>query len=183
MFQSLNQNTDRIEQCHLRFHILDLLDETQQLRHRGLNVRQELLWAELPIIYYVFELSSGSNSDNLIIAGVIGIKQMLEYLVNQGSVFCRNLDCDPLTEEDGNTTAQNIEPRFLFLHFDDDCVGQERIKVEMLLQHCGSQSYRCVYRVLEQDVLVIRRYNMSVQALFWYCSDTQGMHGDLPATV
>jgi hypothetical protein len=33
------------------------------------------------------------------------------------------------------------------------------------LQDCGSQSYRCVYRVLEQNVLVIGRYKMSVQAL------------------
>ena len=123
MFQSLNQNTNRVEQGHLRLHVLDLLDETQQLRHRGLNVRQELLWAEIPIIYYVFELSSGSDSDNLIVTGVIGVKQMLENLVNQRSVFCGDLDCDPLTEKDSNTATQNVESRLLFLHFDDNCVG------------------------------------------------------------
>lgn len=165
MFQSLNQNTNRVEQGHLRLHVLDLLDETQQLRHRGLNVRQELLWAELPIIYYVFELSSGSNSDNLIVTGVVGVKQMLENLVNQGSVFCGDLDCDPLTEEDSNTATQDVEPGLLFLYFDDDCIGKERVKVEMLLQDCGSQSYRCVYRVLEQDILVIGRYNVLVKVL------------------
>jgi hypothetical protein len=162
MFQTLNQNTNRAEQCHFRLHVLDLLDETQQLRHCSLYIRQELLRTELPIIYYILELSSGSNSNDLIITGVIGIKEVLEYLVNQGSVFCGNLDSDPLTKEDGNTTAQNIESRLLFLHFDDDCVGQKGIKVEMLLQDCGSQSYRCVYRVLEQDVFILRRYDVSV---------------------
>jgi hypothetical protein len=38
MFQSLNQNTNRIEQRHLRLHIVNLLNETQQLRHRSLNI-------------------------------------------------------------------------------------------------------------------------------------------------
>jgi hypothetical protein len=165
MFQSLDQNTNRVEQCHLRLHVLDLLDETQQLRHRGLNIRQELLGTELPIIYYILELSSGGNSDNLIVAGVIGIKQMLENLVDQRSVFCGDLDCDPLTEEDSNTTAKNVESGLLFLYFDDNCVGKERVKVEMLLQDCGSQSYRCVNRVLEQDILVVRRYNVLVKVL------------------
>lgn len=105
MFQSLNQNTNRVEQCHFRLHVVDLLDETQQLRHCSLHIRQELLGAELPIIYYVLELSSGSNSDDLIIARVVGIKQVLEDFVDQGSVFCRDLDSDPLTKQDGNTTA------------------------------------------------------------------------------
>jgi hypothetical protein len=149
MFQSLNQNTNCVEQCHLCLHIVDLLDEIQQLRHCSLNIWQELLWTELPIIYYILELSSGSNPDNLVVTGVIGIEQMLEYLINQGSVFCRDFDCDPLTEKDGNTTAQNVESGLLLLHLHNDCVGQEGIKVEVLLQDCSSQSYRCVYRVLE----------------------------------
>jgi hypothetical protein len=105
MFQSLNQNTNRIEQCHLRLHIVNLLNETQQLRHRSLHIRQELLWTELPIIHYILELSSSGDSDNLIVAGVVGVKQMLEYLVNQRSVFCRDLDCDPLAKEDGYMAA------------------------------------------------------------------------------
>ena len=105
MLQSLNQNTNRVEQCHFRLHVFDLLDETQQLRHCGLHIRQELFWTELPIVYYVLELSSSGDSDNLIVAGVVGVEQMLEYLVNQGSVFCRDLDGDPLTKQDGNATA------------------------------------------------------------------------------
>jgi hypothetical protein len=51
------------------------------------------------------------------------------------------------------------------LHLHNDCVGQEGIKVEVLLQDCGSQSYRCVYRVLEQNVLVLGRYKILVQTL------------------
>jgi hypothetical protein len=90
---------------------------------------------------------------------------MLENLVDQRSVFCGDLDCDPLTEEDSNTTAKNVESGLLFLYFDDNCVGKERVKVEMLLQDCGSQSYRCVNRVLEQDILVVRRYNVLVKVL------------------
>ncbi|KAG9967250.1 hypothetical protein KCU61_g770, partial [Aureobasidium melanogenum] len=39
------------------------------------SMLQELLWTELPIIYYILELSSGSNSDNLIIAGVTWVEQ------------------------------------------------------------------------------------------------------------
>ncbi len=105
MFQPLNQNTNRVEQCHLRLHVVDLLDETQQLRHCSLHIRQELLWTELPIVYYILELSSGGDSDNLIVAGVVGVEQMLEYLVHQRSVFCRDFDGDPLTKQDGNTTA------------------------------------------------------------------------------
>jgi hypothetical protein len=50
-------------------------------------------------------LSSSGDSDNLIVTGVVGVKQMLEYLIHQGSVLCRDLDCDPLAKEDGNTAA------------------------------------------------------------------------------
>lgn len=70
---------------------------------------------------------------------------MLEDFVDQWSVLCRHFDGDPLTQENSDTTAQNVESRFLFLYFDNDCVRQERIEVEMLLQDRGSQTNSCVY--------------------------------------
>ncbi len=82
---------------------------------------------------------------------------MLEDLVHNWLLLLGDLDSDPLGDDDGDAAADDVEAGFLLSRFGDECLLEEGVKVELIMQDVGGEANRCVDRVLEQDILILRR--------------------------
>lgn len=82
MLQPLNNNTDRIQQRHLRLCKLHLFNKRHKPSQSFIRVRHKLLSLELPIIGDVLELLAGSNANDLVIERIIFVQYVLENLID-----------------------------------------------------------------------------------------------------
>ena len=84
---------------------------------------------------------------------------MLKDLVHYGLLLLSNFDGNPLRDDDGDTTADDVETRFPLARFSNESVRKERIEVKLVVQNVGSKTNCCVDGVFEKDILVVRSYN------------------------
>jgi hypothetical protein len=139
MLQPLNDNTNGVEQRHLGLCMLNLLDQSHQAVQYYWRVWKEVVSMEFPLVGNFLELAASGNSDDLIVEWIALVHEMLENLVdNRLLLFC-NFDGYPLRDDDSDATSDDIVARFLFACFGDQSVFQERVKVDLIVQHICSQ--------------------------------------------
>lgn len=82
---------------------------------------------------------------------------MLEDLIHDRLLVLCNLDSNPLGDDDGDSTAYDVEARLLLTRFRHERVLEKGVKVELVVQDIGSEANGRVDGVLEEDVLVVGR--------------------------
>lgn len=155
MLHSLDNQADGIQQRHLRLGKLDLLHQGHEPVECNLRVWQKGIGLELPLVCNGMELSSGCYSNNLVIQRVALVEEMLEDLVDYGLLLLGHLDGDPLRNDYGNSTTDDVEARGLLGRFHNQGVFQKRVKVDLVVEDVSCKANGCVYRVLEQDILIL----------------------------
>lgn len=80
---------------------------------------------------------------------------MLIYLIDNRFLLFRDLDSYPLGYDDSYAAADDVESWLLFLGLGNQSVGDERIEVELIVEDVGCQTNGGVYRVFEENILVL----------------------------
>lgn len=83
MLQPLNNNTNRVQQRHLRLRKFDLLNKRHKPRQSLIRERHELLHPKLPVVGDVLELLAGRHAYDLVVERVVLVQEVLEYLIDQ----------------------------------------------------------------------------------------------------
>jgi hypothetical protein len=118
---------------------------------------------KLPLVCYVLELAPSGNSYHLVVERIALVQEMLEDLIHDGLLLLRNFDSYPLRYDNRDTTTNDIVTGLLFACFSDQRVLEEGIEIDLIVENIGSKTDSSVYRVLEEDILIIRCWSKSVR--------------------
>ena len=111
---------------------------------------------ELPLIGNVLESATGGDSDDLVVQRITYVQKMLENLIHDRLLLLCNLDCNPLRDDNCNAAADDVEACLLLTSFRYECVLEEGVEVNLIMQDISSKADRRVNGVFEEDVFVIR---------------------------
>jgi hypothetical protein len=156
MLQSLNNNTNGVEQRHLGLCKLNLLHQSHQTVQYGWCIWEKVVGMKLPLVGNILELASSGNSNDLIVQWIALVHQMLEDLVYNRLLLFRNLDGNPLRDYDSDTTSDDVEAWLLLSCFRNQSILEEGIEVDLVVENISSQANSGVDGVFKEDVFIIR---------------------------
>jgi hypothetical protein len=118
---------------------------------------------KLPLVCYVLELAPSGNSYYLVVERIALVQEMLEDLIHDGLLLFRNLDGYPLRDDNCNATTNDVVTGLLLTCFSDQRVLEEGVEIDLIVENIGSETDSGVYRVFEEDILIIRCWSKLVR--------------------
>lgn len=112
---------------------------------------------ELPLISDVLEAPPSSDPNDLVVEWIACVQQVLEDLVHNRLLFLSNLDGDPLRDDNGDASADDVEARLLLASFSHQRLLEECIEIQLIMQDVGSKTNGRIDGIFEQYVFVVRR--------------------------
>jgi hypothetical protein len=118
---------------------------------------------KLPLVCYVLELAPSGNSHYLVVERIALVQEMLEDLIHDGLLLFGNLDGYPLRDDNCDATTNDVVTCLLLACFSDQRVLEEGVKIDLIVENIGSETDRGVYRVFEEDILIVRCWSKLVK--------------------
>ena len=109
---------------------------------------------------------SRSYSHHLIVHWITLIEKVLEDLVDDRLLLLGHLNSYPLGDDNGNAATNDIEARCLLRCLDNQGLLKEGVEVKLIVQNISCQSNGGVNRILEEDVFVLRCYEILARVIF-----------------
>lgn len=154
LVEPLHNHRDDSKKRHLRLRALNLVNERKNFGEEIVNVGKEVIHLEFPLINTVLQVPGCRKPDDEIIERIIPVEEMLRNLVDGGADGCRNLDGNPLSDEDGDAATDDVVAGLRNLDFVDEGLLEEGVKVDVGVEELGGEADGGVDGVFSEDVLV-----------------------------
>lgn len=133
MLKPLDNDADGVEKRHLGVRQVNFLHKCHQPLQSRRRIRQEVVCMKLPLISDILETATCGDSDHLIVERVTCVEQVLKDLIYDRLLLLRNLDSNPLRDDDGDAAADDVEAGLLLASLRDKSVFEESVKVELIV--------------------------------------------------